>query len=229
MKQNYLYAFLFVSVLHLTACITENVLLTQLSKPFLLFFLYLFFIKSITTQKSGKENFVRAALLFSLVGDCLLLFASRMELYFILGLLAFLLAHANYSIAFYKALKSNVHKPSKSEVLLCILPFLVIVIGSILFFNNTLGALFVPVVIYMIVIGTMGALASMRFKAVSRFSYSLVLLGAVLFIVSDFILAYNKFYQEIRYSGFYIMLTYLLAQLFIVRGIIEKKEVDGTK
>jgi len=42
--------------------------------------------------------------------------------------------------------------------------------------------------------------------------------GAVLFIMSDSILAINKFYQSFEVAGLGIMLTYGMAQLFIVEG-----------
>jgi uncharacterized membrane protein YhhN len=42
--------------------------------------------------------------------------------------------------------------------------------------------------------------------------------GALLFVVSDSTLAINKFYQSFEIAGVVIMLTYGLAQLFIVEG-----------
>ena len=42
--------------------------------------------------------------------------------------------------------------------------------------------------------------------------------GALLFVISDSVLAINKFYQPFEVAGVIIMLTYGLAQLFIVEG-----------
>ena len=42
--------------------------------------------------------------------------------------------------------------------------------------------------------------------------------GAFLFVVSDSVLAINKFYQSFEAAGIIIMLTYALAQLFIIKG-----------
>lgn len=46
--------------------------------------------------------------------------------------------------------------------------------------------------------------------------------GALLFVASDSLLAFNKFYDPtaISYAGFFIMLTYILGQYFIVNGTI---------
>ena len=51
--------------------------------------------------------------------------------------------------------------------------------------------------------------------------------GALLFILSDSILAINKFYQPFELAGFLIMVTYGFAQLFIVQGAI--KYLRGAK
>jgi len=45
-----------------------------------------------------------------------------------------------------------------------------------------------------------------------------MMVGAILFVVSDSLLALNKFYVAINYAGIIVMLTYGLAQLFIVYG-----------
>jgi len=42
----------------------------------------------------------------------------------------------------------------------------------------------------------------------------------VLFVISDSVLAINKFYQPFEAANVIIMLTYGLAQLFIVTGAI---------
>ena len=47
---------------------------------------------------------------------------------------------------------------------------------------------------------------------------TLMIAGAVLFIISDSILAINKFYQSFEYAGIAIMLTYGIAQLLITFG-----------
>lgn len=48
-----------------------------------------------------------------------------------------------------------------------------------------------------------------------------MLAGAALFVLSDSVLAINKFYQSFELAGLLIMLTYGAAQYFIVKGAIE--------
>jgi uncharacterized membrane protein YhhN len=48
----------------------------------------------------------------------------------------------------------------------------------------------------------------------------LMMIGALLFVISDSVLAVNKFYSEFNGAGIVIMLTYGIAQLMITEGAI---------
>jgi uncharacterized membrane protein YhhN len=48
-----------------------------------------------------------------------------------------------------------------------------------------------------------------------------ILIGAVLFVSSDSLVAFNKFYHPLVLSSFIIMITYLIAQYLIVSGILK--------
>ena len=48
-----------------------------------------------------------------------------------------------------------------------------------------------------------------------------MMIGAILFIISDSVLAINKFYQPFKGAGIIIMLTYAFAQMLIVLGVIK--------
>ena len=79
-----------------------------------------------------------------------------------------------------------------------------------------LGDLMIPVTIYTTIIMIMAITALFR-KANGA---SLVLIGAMFFVASDSLLALNKFYQPFVAAGFWTMLTYILAQYFIITGMI---------
>jgi uncharacterized membrane protein YhhN len=73
-----------------------------------------------------------------------------------------------------------------------------------------LGELKIPVSVYAVTISVMLALAfKVYFSSKSQARY-LVLLGAVLFVVSDSLLAINKFHRRCH-TLLLIMATYLLA------------------
>ena len=77
----------------------------------------------------------------------------------------------------------------------------------------------IPVFVYGAVITLMGIFATLR--KTNKNSYVLVLFGAILFICSDTLIAFNKFIfnSDLFYAQAYIMILYVLAQYFIIRGL----------
>jgi uncharacterized membrane protein YhhN len=118
---------------------------------------------------------VTAGLAISVVGDVLLL--SRSQGAFLGGLVAFLLAHVAYATAF---------APSSSRPLL-LLPVVAFAVASVLaWLWPRLGPMRLPVIAYCVVIGAMTWLA----LGVPR---PLVRAGAVLFFLSDLLVARGRF------------------------------------
>ncbi len=76
-----------------------------------------------------------------------------------------------------------------------------------------LGNMAHPVLIYIIVILTMcwRAFAQTDFNKYAVYA----LAGALLFVVSDSLIAFNKFYVELEFARYLIMLTYWAAQSLI--------------
>jgi len=184
-----------------------------ISKPLLVSSLILFFLKQHPEDDTKTKQFVLSALIFSLLGDILLMFAEMNSLFFIGGLLAFLLAHVMYILVFLQ--NRNITKK--------VLPFALLLlgfsIGIFYFLKDGLGDLFISVIIYMFVILMMVNTAFLRQGNVPKNSYILVFLGALFFITSDSLLALNKFYHPLPLANVWIMTTYAFAQLFIVLGL----------
>ncbi|NLN82753.1 MAG: lysoplasmalogenase, partial [Firmicutes bacterium] len=59
-----------------------------------------------------------------------------------------------------------------------------------------------------------------RFNSVSVYSFWIVLIGTLLFIFSDSILAFNRFKKRSPYGSVCLMAAYGAAQLLIVLGIL---------
>ncbi|MEH6535534.1 MAG: lysoplasmalogenase [Psychroserpens sp.] len=186
-----------------------------ISKPAIVLSLLVFFwIKSKTLSKSLRY-IIASALLFSLLGDLLLMFVEVSASYFLLGLVAFLIAHIMYVIAFLKH-RNNAVKPFGFIAIL-----LVYACGLFYLLKEGLNEMLIPVIIYMIVILSMSTAAFTRRDNVPKLSYILVFLGAICFMISDSILALNKFFRPFEYANFGIMLTYALAQYLIIIGILK--------
>ena len=82
----------------------------------------------------------------------------------------------------------------------------------------------IPVIVYMLAILSMSTSAFLRKDKVNILSYGLVFLGAIFFMISDSILALNKFHQPIPWSNISIMVTYAMAQYLIVIGVLKLKD-----
>lgn len=188
-----------------------------ITKPSLLIALIFYFY----TQSKGLRPKTRIvtllALIFSLLGDILLMFVDQSPDYFILGLMSFLLAHICYCLVFLISRNPKTNFAGATAVL-CSYAF-----GLFYLLKDGLGNLLIPVLIYMVVILMMVMTAFLRQKKVPTKSFILVFIGALLFVISDSILALNKFYMPLKFSGMSIMLSYALAQYLIVLGIIKQR------
>ncbi len=218
-EKSFSLVFLLIVILELISGNIES--LSQLHyfvKPLILISLIIFFWKQSLHLSKGIKNTTLLALLFSLAGDILLMFVGKSANFFMSGLVAFLLAHVMYILVFLK---------SKSKTRNTIpISFILVVYASGLFYllNDGLGDMLIPVLAYMLVILTMVITASLRKKNISNISYNLVLIGAFFFLISDSILAINKFYEPFALSGIIIMITYALAQYLIVMGILKQSD-----
>ena len=85
-----------------------------------------------------------------------------------------------------------------------------------------LGSMKLPVIVYAIVIHGMLAAALNRRLKVNRQSYWLVFSGAALFILSDSMIALNRFSFSFNMARIFIMSTYVLAQYLIAVGCLKQ-------
>ena len=186
-------------------------------KPFLLPFLILavYLHEQFITKKV-----LLTALTLSWIGDIILMFADKGELYFIAGLIAFLLSHISYIILFSKQLKIYLKK-SKIIFWVGVTAIAFYLIVMMLLLLPSLGDLKIPVFIYALTISIMLLFALKGFLNWHKPANIHILIGAIIFVASDSILAFDKFYASIQYSSFLIMATYLTAQYLIVTGILE--------
>jgi uncharacterized membrane protein YhhN len=171
-------------------------------------------------QKFPSRKTLLIALLFSWIGDVILLFADIAEIYFILGLVSFLISHIAYCVLFNKQITGEI-QINKALFGIGSLIIAFYLIGMVLVLMPNLGELKIPVIIYAAVISTMLLFAFNGYLIWKKPGGLYVFLGAVSFVVSDSILAINKFDTPIIKSSFFIMLTYLVAQYLIVVGILK--------
>ena len=99
---------------------------------------------------------------------------------------------------------------------------LAIGVGVFIKIKDNLGDMEIPVLSYIAAIMLMGVMALNRYNKVENDSFWFIILGAMLFIFSDSIIAFNKFNAYIPNARVYIMTAYILAQYFITRGAIRQ-------
>lgn len=183
------------------------------TKPLLLPLLLLVYLSQSYGGNRAERKFqllFTLGLFFSFIGDVFLLSKE----YFLPGLASFLLAHLFYIVTFYG--KRKIKIPG-------VLYFLtgLYLIGFLWFLYPSLGEMKIPVILYAVVICVMFLFA---FKTNNR---SLVI-GALLFLVSDSLLALGLFYNSHLVLSLLVMITYVAAQYFLVQGMTRSsREVRG--
>jgi uncharacterized membrane protein YhhN len=158
----------------------------------------------------ARRDWFVAALLFSLLGDVLLMLPREQ---FVGGLVAFLVAHLCYIAGFWTA------EPPLIEMLVVAVIVAVafrVLAGSIVpGVRRTEPALVGPVVGYMVVIGVMLAIAIATGNLLAG-------LGAALFAGSDSMIAWNRFVRPFPAAGVGIMVTYHLGQALLVASLLRR-------
>lgn len=153
-----------------------------------------------------------AALLFSALGDVLLALQSERFDSFVPGLAAFLVAQLVYAGLFWS------HRQVTRQRLLLAGGYLIaagMLAGLVL--PKTHGLLW-PVTLYLVAISAMATGA-----ALCRLPLPSLLLGALTFVLSDSLIALNKFVVALPAATLLIMLTYYLAQWLIWHSVIRSR------
>ncbi|WP_299528558.1 lysoplasmalogenase [uncultured Lutibacter sp.] len=210
------FVFVLVSVLDIVGVIFEIPILVYIFKPLII--LSLLFLYVFSLPKRLKWYVI--ALEFSFFGDVLLMFSG--ELFFMAGLISFLMAH----LLFIKIVISRIKKYSLSKVIFSIIPFLIVF--SLLIFNlkDSLHEMLWPVIIYGLTIATFGVVSLIDFLNTKSKKSLIMLSGAIVFMISDAVLAINKFHTQDHLFEISIMITYVLAQYLIYRSMILEKNND---
>lgn len=159
---------------------------------------------------SGRyRGCVLAGIAASLVGDVCLMLPGDL---FVPGLLAFLLAHA----CFIAALLGDSRFARPAWPLAACLAYGAV---NLALLWGAIGALLrVPVVVYVLVLATMGAQALARGWHGDS-SARLAARGALVFMLSDTLLAWDRFRGPLPLASLWVLATYYLALWWIARSV----------
>ena len=159
---------------------------------------------------SSYKIFIVSGLVFSLVGDTFLIYPKK---HFKKGLITFLIGHICFTIAF-------IVSSGFSFTFWIFLPILIIGIHflrSIFPFSDKIK---IPIIIYVIIIAIMGWMAMERLNCIPTLGTLLAAIGAVLFMISDAVLALNKFRKPFFRAELIILSTYFTAQWLLAVSVI---------
>ena len=213
-KKHWIIIFFTLLAAEMTGIQLGNEIIQFICKPLLMPVLGACLFSQTTGMNSRLKVWLTAALFFSWTGDVLLLFQENASIFFLLGLLAFLLAHICY-IGFFHSVRVKENVKSNLWLLLVVVIYYAVLISVL---SPFLGPMKLPVRIYGIVISFMFMLAMHMLFIKQKKAGRWMMWGALLFVISDSALAINKFYLPFEGAGLVIILTYGLAQLFIMEG-----------
>jgi alkylglycerol monooxygenase len=179
-----------------------------LFKP-LVMLLAIFYVADPLHQRRTPSRFdalLMGALAASLAGDCFLMFPG----FFIPGLVSFLIAHLFYIALFRQGLAWF---PSRRALVITL------GLGAAMYaflYHSLNPVLKIAVAAYVVVIALMAAQAMGRAAVLRDKASVAVAVGAGFFMVSDSLLATNKFAFPLPMAQFWVLATYYVAQLLIV-------------
>ena len=145
------------------------------------------------------------------MGDILLL--KTVDL-FLFGLVSFLIAHVFYIIAFTQKL----NKPR----LISGLPFFAYGATIFIFLKPSLGDMMIPVAFYILIITVMlwRSFVQRNSGSVAKWAF----IGALVFTVSDSIIAIYRFYEPFFLDRFFTITTYWTAQFLIYLSTLDNSQ-----
>lgn len=210
--------YILISGANLVAQIIPSEELNQYTKPVLMPLLIFYVYRSTHGMVTGRILLLCLAILLSWLGDIALMYQGD-TIYFMIGIGFFLLAQVTYIIVLSKSSNQQLRfDPVK------VLPFVIYGVGLFKFLLPKAGDFQIPIFVYGIVIMIMAATSRLREGDTSKPSYRMALYGSILFVISDSLIAINKFYTELPQAGLMIMATYVAAQFLLVKGILSHSD-----
>jgi len=216
--------FAMIVVITLVNTFLNNIALEYAMKPLIMIWIASYFI--VNRNRKDFTVPVLMAFFFSWTGDVLLMFADRNELYFYAGAGGFLLSQLFYIFVFSRYYENNTTGliQKKPALVFIFFAYLAFIYGFLSPYLE--GIMKFVILAYAAAIVIMSIFALNRNGRVQYSCYLFVFLGSLLFIISDSLLAVNRFYAELPIAGFLIMITYISAQYLILRGLIMQRPVQ---
>ncbi|MFD2543022.1 lysoplasmalogenase [Lacinutrix gracilariae] len=219
MKKSILLILIIISVLcTIVSSYINNSVMHYVFKPLSTILVILLPVLYAKNGLKPYKNMLLIGLVFCLIGDVFLMF----DAYFVLGLASFLIGHVFFIYAF-----TTINGFSTKWKTL--IPLLIISGFVFLFLKDHLGNLLIPVILYITCIVLMAWQALNVYIWKKEYGFLLITIGAFLFLVSDSVLAINKFVTNFTIAQFLISSTYWSAITLIALSTIYINDTSKTE
>ena len=169
---------------------------------------------SLSTADPAYRRWVVIGLLWSTLGDVFLMLPGD---YFLYGLLSFLVAHVGYLVAFSK----------RAPLFARLAPFAIyaLIAGAVLahLWPGIPAPMRIPVVVYVAALAAMAAQAAAIWVVRRDRASGLAAIGGALFMLSDSLIAFNRFGEPFEASRGMVLTSYWMAQWLIACSIANGK------
>ena len=209
--KNFTTIYFTISILEIFFVINHYQTGVFITKPLIMISIMIFYFLQTQNQRNLQDKLMLIGFFFSMLGDSFLMFQG--DRFFMFGLGSFLITHLFYIFVFSRnRLKVN----ALARISLIVFSIVMLILLK----NKISNSLLIPVIIYMVTITIMAISTSER--NANPQSFRLVLIGAILFVLSDSLIAINKFVVPVPFETFLIMGTYVLAQYLIAVGFLKR-------
>ena len=216
MRYVFLALFVIASAVHLYHSWLDDTKKRRMTKWMLLLLLLGYYL----TSTSAFSGLLIAALLFSWLGDVLLM--PKGNAWFVSGGISFLVAHVMFVLLYlgqvnFAAVNWFIAVP------VALVYIAIVTVILVMLKEETPKPMFIPMFLYLLMNGAMNVFALMQLLCNPCTGAAVAYIGAILFFVSDSTLYLNKYYKKkalIYKKHFTIMVTYLLGEFLITQGML---------
>ena len=218
-------AYIVCGILEVIAELLQLEVMRWIVKPLLMPIMIVWVYNQAFADWNRQLRDLEIAFVFSWIGDVTLMFAKYNENFFLIGLVAFLITHILYISIFLRYAKNETPSLLRKHFWL-VFAIAFYGFGLMKLVMPVLGDMLVPVMVYSTTILAMAVVALYRIGPVEAGPAWIVFIGAGLFVLSDSMIAVNKFlYQgNFPYASVIIMTLYIAAQYFIALGMMKQFE-----
>lgn len=215
--------FIIVSIFHVHCCYSERLKSRYITKLFLMPLLLLWYLDITSSQQTDtdviinkRSSIIINALLFGFQGDALLIIQNKKC--FLMGLFSFLMGHFLYIYAI--ILRIEMFEPISAFIFpLCLLSAMFVCLYVKVYMKGFKGEMIYCGLIYGQTLIVLTSLSFYLWFMYRQLGYVMLTAGATFFMLSDGILAYDKFVKQIKHGDAYVMTTYITAQTLIAIGM----------